>query len=55
MSAQNNIDNIILKIFEPNKVFCDAGGTHPEIHWFGGYDYLKSFGFERFFILGFRF
>lgn len=29
MSAQNNIDRIILGIFGTNKIFVEAGGSHP--------------------------
>jgi FkbM family methyltransferase len=29
MAAQNNIDNIVLDIFGNNKVFVEAGGSHP--------------------------
>lgn len=30
MSAQNNIDGIVLSIFGENKIFVEAGGSHPQ-------------------------
>jgi FkbM family methyltransferase len=30
MSAQNNIDKIVLEIFGVNKIFVEAGGSHPQ-------------------------
>jgi FkbM family methyltransferase len=29
MASQNNIDNIVLNIFGNNKIFVEAGGSHP--------------------------
>lgn len=30
MSAQNNLDKLVLNIFGKNKIFCESGGAHPE-------------------------
>jgi len=29
MAAQNNLDSIVLNIFGNNKIFVEAGGSHP--------------------------
>lgn len=44
MSAQNNIDNIVLNIFGNNKVFVEAGGSHPQDQ--NNTSLLESFGWS---------